>query len=149
MVVSASGLAGTTSNKRGHSKGSYKKCSGNNDDDYTANDNKDDDNNDNNDDDDDDDDDKDDDYQLATHTQNVTNKEENKNKNPINKKVKNKLLHWEAMSKLNQLGLNISLRTAVGVGTRINQKVIYSNIAAAHKQHCFKPKDLVTSSSYN
>ena len=61
----------------------------------------------------------------------------------------NTLLPWKTSTKLNQLGLDVSLRIAVEVGTRTNQKVTYPNAAAAHKRHCFKPKDLVTSSSYD
>ena len=149
MAVSA----GTTSNKVGHPTGSRKKCSGDNDDDYIASNNEDDDSEDeDHDNDDDDDDDEDDDYQPSgkkTKKKTSQTKKKTRTKNPINKKVKNKFLPWETTSKLNQLGLDVSLRIAVEVGTLINQKVTYPNAAAAHKRHCFKPKDLVTSSSYN
>ena len=140
MVVSE----GTTSNKRGHPKGSHKS---NIDDDYTASDNedeKDEDDKDDNNDNDDDDDDEDVDYwptskkakkgTLQTKKKTSQTKKKYRTKNSINEKVKNTLLPWETSTKLNQLGLDVSLRIAVEVGTRINQKVTYPNAAAAHKR---------------
>ena len=86
---------------------------------------------------------------MQTKKKTSQTKKKYRTKNSINEKVKNTLLPWETSTKLNQLGLDVSLRIAVEVGTRINQKVTYPNAAAAHKRHCFKPTDLVTSSSYN
>ena len=119
MVVSES----TTSNKRGHPKGSRKS---NNDNDYTASDNED-----KEDDEDDDDDDEDDDDDVdyrpnckkarkkTSQTKKKMSQTKNKyrTKNSINEKVKNTLLAWETSTELNQLGLDVSLRIAVEVGT--------------------------------